>query len=95
MIDTEFDLKNNFLYIKSRKSSSILMKIRKMLFFFKSDFSIIVFQYQSKIIHVIEIKEKRINFLFIAVICMFPVIDLNEHINTILYLLRNFIDVYA
>ena len=28
----------------------------------------IVFQYQSKIIRVIELKKKRINFLFIAVI---------------------------
>ena len=32
--------------------------------------------------------------MFIAVI-YFPVIDLNEHINTILYLLCNFSDVYA
>ena len=64
------------------------MKIRKMLLFSKAISVSLVFQYQSKIIRVIELKKKRINFLFIAVI--FPVIDLNEHINTILNLLRNF-----
>ena len=67
------------------------MKIRKMLLFQY----LIVFQYQSKIIRVIELKKKYIIFLFIAVIYVFPVIDLNEHINTILYLLRNFSDIYA
>ena len=72
--------KNYFEDIKSRKSSSILMKIH------------IVFQYQSKIIRVIELKKKRIN-LFAYSCNIFTVIDLNEHINTILNLLRNFSDV--
>ena len=67
------------------------MKIRKMLLLSKAISVSLVFQYQSKIIRVIELKKKRIKFLFIAVIYF----DLNEHINTILYLLRNFSNVYA
>ena len=43
------------------------MKICKKVVILKIVFSIqIVFPYQSKIIHVIEQKKKRINFLFIA-----------------------------
>ena len=59
------------------------MKIRNI---FKIVFCVnIVFQYQSN--HPCNrTKEKRIFFLFIAVICVFPVIDLNEYIKTILYL---------
>ena len=45
------------------------MKIRKMLLFSKAiSVSYSFFPYQSKIIRVIELKKKRINFLFIAVI---------------------------
>ena len=56
--------------------------------YFKIVLSIhIVFQYQSKIIRVIELKKKRIKFFFIAVIY--------EHIKTILYVLRKFSDVYV
>ena len=44
------------------------MKLRKMLLFSKAISVSLVFQYQSKIIRVIELKKKRNNFLFIAVI---------------------------
>ena len=55
---------------------------------------LIVYQYQSKIIRVMGTKEKMYQLLVYS--CnIFPVIDLNEHTNTILYLLRNFSDVYA
>ena len=54
--------------IKSRKSSSILMKIRKMLLFSKSFQYPYRFSVSSKINRVIELKKKCINFLFIAVI---------------------------
>ena len=71
------------------------MKIRKMLLFSKAisvsySFSVSIENHLYN-----RTKEKRIKFLFISVI--FPVIDLNEHINTILYeyVLSNFIDVHA
>ena len=44
------------------------MKIHKMLLFSKAISVSLVFQYQSKIIRVIELKKKCINVLFIAVI---------------------------
>ena len=69
------------------------MKIRKMLLFSKAisvsySFSVSIENHPCN-----RTKEKTYNFLFIAVI--FSVIDLNEHINNKLYLLRNFSDVYA
>ena len=60
LIDWQF--KNYFVDIKSRKSSS------KILLFSKSFQYPYRFQYQSKITFVIQIKKRRINFLFIAVI---------------------------
>ena len=51
-----------------------------MLLFSKAISVSLVFQYQSKIILAIELKKKRIYFLFIAVL-YFP-FDINEHINT-------------
>ena len=77
MIDTEFDY--NFEDIKSRKSSSILMKM----------ISVSIENHPCN-----RPKEKTYK-LFVYSCNIFPVIDLNEHINTILYLLRNFSDVYA
>ena len=56
------------------------MKIRKYCYFQNRFQCHYRFQYQSEI-SVIQIKKKRINFLFIAVI--FPVIDPSEHIDTI------------
>ena len=44
------------------------MKILNMLLFSKAISVSLDFQYQSKIIRVIEQKKKRINFLFIAAI---------------------------
>ena len=72
--------KNYFEDIKSRKSSSILMKIRKMLLFSESFSVSISFHYQSEIICVIQIKKKRINFLFIAVIYFTLSIQMNMFI---------------
>ena len=61
------------------------MKIRKMLLFSKIAFSIhIVFQYQSKIVHVIELKKKPSNFLFKAVI-YFP-LSIQMNILTLYYI---------
>ena len=67
-----------------------------MLLFSKNLFSIhIVFKYQLKIIRVIELRKKRINFLLIAVI-YFPLsIYMNILTLCILYLLLNFSDVYC
>ena len=62
------------------------MKIRKMLLFSKS-FSVSISFFSF--IRVIELKKQIINFLFICSCNIFPVIDLNEHINTILYVLHN------
>ena len=78
--NTTFDLKITFRilhpeiikYINENPQNVVILKMQKQ------------FQYQSKIIGVIELKSN-----------IFPVIDLNEHINTISYLLRNFSDVYA
>ena len=69
--------KNYFEDIKTRKSTSILMIIRKM-FLFSNRFSIhIVFSTNRKSIHVIQLNKKRIKFLFIAVI-YFPLsIEIN------------------
>ena len=67
------------------------MKIRKMLLFSKAisvSYSFSVFQRKSLCNRT---KEK----LFVYSCNIYPVIDLNELINTILYLLRNFSDVYA
>ena len=82
MIDTEFE--NYFEDIKSRKPLSISMKIRKMLLFSVS------IEY-----HPCNRTKKKTYQLFVHSCNIFPVIDLNEHINTIIYLLRNFSDVYA
>ena len=55
--------KNYFEDIKSRKSSSIYLSFSVFISFF---------QYQSKILRVIELTKKRINFLFNAVKIYFP-----------------------
>ena len=68
------------------------MKIRKMLLFSKAISVSLVFQYQPKIIRVIELKKKRINFLFIAVI-YFPFNDRNEHI-TLYYICYVILAIY-
>ena len=73
LIDTEFDLKINFRMLNPENHQvCILMKIRKMLIskcYFQKRFQyLIVFQYQLKIIRVIELKKKHSNFLFKAVI---------------------------
>ena len=61
--------------IKSRKSSSILMNIRKMLLFSKSFQYPYRFQYQSKIIRVIQIKKKHMYKFFVYSCNIFPFID--------------------
>ena len=63
LIDTEFDLR-----ILNPEIIKYITENPQDVVIFKIVFSIhIVFQYQSKIICVIELKKKRINFLFIAV----------------------------
>ena len=68
------------IYIKSRKSSSILMKIRKICYFrnrFQYPYHL---RYQSKIISVIQIQKKIT--LFVNSCNIFSVIYLIEHSNT-------------
>ena len=52
----------------------------------------LVFQYQSKIIRVIELKKKRINFLFIAVI-YFP-LSIKMNILTLYYICYVILTIY-
>ena len=70
------------------------MKIRKMLlcqnrFQYPYRFSVSIENHPCN-----QTKEKTYS-LFVYSCNLFPIINLNEHINTILYLLRNFSDVYA
>ena len=61
---------------------------------FQNRFSIhIVFRYQSKIIRVIELKKKRINFLFIAVI-YFP-LSIEMNILTLYYICYVILAMYV
>ena len=69
------------------------MKIRKMLLISKAisvsySFSVSIENHPCN-----RTKEKMYN-LFVYNFNIFTVIDLNEHINTILYLLHTFSDVY-
>ena len=70
------------------------MKIRKMLLFSKAisvsySFSVLIENHSCN-------RTKENTYYFYVYSCnIFPVIDLNVHINTILYLLRNFSDAYA
>ena len=63
LIDNEFDLKITLWILNPENLQvHISMKIRKMFYFQNR------FQYQSKVIRLIQSKKKHINFLFIAVI---------------------------
>ena len=62
MIDNEFDLNITLRILNPENHQVYWWKSAKCCYFQKR------FQYQSKIIRVIELKKKRINFLFIAVI---------------------------
>ena len=66
------------------------MKIRKMLLFSKA----ISVSYSFSVSIENRTEEKTYK-IFVYSCNKFPVIDLNRHINSILYLLRNFSDVYA
>ena len=71
------------------------MKIRKMLLFSKAiSVSYMIFSVSIENHPCNRTKEKTYS-LFVYSCNIFPVIDINEHINIILYLLRNFSDVYA
>ena len=70
------------------------MKIREMLLFSKEisvsySFSVSIEN------HPCNRTKKKTYELFVYSCKIFPVIDLNEHINTILYLLRNLSYIYA
>ena len=76
LIDNEFDLK--IADIKSRKSSSILMKICEMLLFLKS-FSVSILFSVSIENHLCYRNKEKTYKLFVYSCNIFPVIDPNEH----------------
>ena len=79
MIDNEFAYKNYVKNIKSRKSPSIFMKIRKMLLFSKS-FSVSISFLVSIKNHLCYPNKEKTYELFVYSFTMFPVIDPSEHI---------------
>ena len=70
------------------------MKIRKMLLFSKA-ISVSYSFFVSIENHPCNRTKEKTYQLFVCSCNIFPVIDLNEHNNIILYLLRNFSDLYA
>ena len=92
LIDTKFDLKITYRILNLENHQVYYWKSTKCCYFQKRFQYHIVFQYQPKIIRVII---EKTYYLIIYSCYIFPVIDLNEHFNTILYLLSNFSNVYA